>query len=69
MKVQSLFHIIQTVGSLSVERVKDTVFDLPDDDAVKAIAAGLVRAVQLPANAPLNGNGRKTKVQKGIESK
>jgi hypothetical protein len=45
MKVKALFHIIQRVGSLSVERVKDTEFDLPEDEAIQAAAQGLVKVI------------------------
>jgi hypothetical protein len=44
MKVRATFHIQQTVGSLQVERVAGTVFDLPDAEATAAIAAGIVTA-------------------------
>lgn len=69
MKVKALFHVIQTVGSLSVERVKDTVFDLPETDAVAAAAQGLVSIVEVQTSKPHNAKNRQTRVVKDFETR
>jgi hypothetical protein len=60
MKVRATFHIQQTVGSLQVERVAGTVFELPDSEASAAIAAGIVTAAPgaTPTLKPTPGKGK-----------
>jgi len=60
MKVRALNHIIQKVGTLSVERVLNTVFEVDEDTAVKAIAAGLVEAAEAASPKKIAKN-RETK--------
>jgi hypothetical protein len=46
MKVRALNHLRQTVGSLSVERVVNTIFEIDDETGLAAVEAGLVVAVE-----------------------
>jgi hypothetical protein len=53
VKVQALNHIHQQVGSVSVERVLGSVFDLPLKDAIAASEAGLVLLLEpVPTSKP-----------------
>jgi hypothetical protein len=63
MKVKATNHLIQTIGSIQVERVIGTVFDLPENDAVAAHAAGVVEIIETKPQLQ-NANNRKTKVVK-----
>ena len=69
MKVKALLELTQTLGSLQVNRYINTVFDLPEDEAVSAQAAGLVDIVPGQASLPSNAHNRKTKVVKNMETK
>jgi hypothetical protein len=67
MKVEALTHVQQKIGSLTVERVQGTHFDLNDNDAVAGEAAGIVKIIE---GKPLhNANNRLTKVEKKMEKK
>jgi hypothetical protein len=67
MKVKALTHVFQTIGSLKVERVIGTEFDLNEDDAVAGHAAGVVKIID---GQPLHhASNRLTKVEKKMEKK
>lgn len=69
MKVRALNHLRQTVGSLSVERVLNTVFDLQENEAVQAAAAGLVIIIGAGETTTTSAKYRKMKVVKDMETK
>lgn len=69
MKVRALNHLTQTVGSLAVLRPMSSVFDLDENEAVQAAAAGLVIIVGAGDVTPTAAKYRKTKVVGNVETK
>ena len=70
MKVKALFHLTQTIGCLTTERVMGTVFSVDENTAVSASAAGLVEIIEDEKPRELQtAKYRLTKVAKDRETK
>jgi hypothetical protein len=67
MKVKSLLDIQQTIGSIQVQRVINTEFELNETDAIAGETAGVLKIID--GKPTHNANNRLTKVEKKMERK